>query len=258
MQVATHFFSGFGKISDGGLRQVEAKSAQADWERQKENGNFGYNESFRCIFAALVMEIKERILNHAQKLFLRNGIKSVSMDDIAADMAMSKKTLYKWFENKDQIVMAGITNHLGNVQGDCAVVAGKATNAVEEMLLLSKWADEQFSNIHPSIFNDMKKYHPAAWELFKSHKNTFILAQITQNLRRGMAEGLFRADLDVEVLARLNLAQIELAFDSELYPAAQFSPMRVNQVFDEHFLLGVATLKGHKLINQYRQITEAE
>jgi hypothetical protein len=49
-----------------------------------------------------------------------------------------------------------------------------------------------------------------------------------------------------------------MAFDSELFPATQFSPMRVNQVFDEHFLLGVATLKGHKLINQYRQITEAE
>ena len=204
------------------------------------------------------MEIKDRILNHAQKLFLRNGIKSVSMDDIAADMAMSKKTLYKWFENKDQIVLAGITNHLGNVQGDCAVVAGHAADAIEEMLLLSKWADEQFSNIHPSIFNDMKKYHPTAWEMFRTHKNTFILAQITQNLRRGMAEGLFRADLDVEVLARLNLAQIEMAFDSELFPATQFSPMRVNQVFDEHFLLGVATLKGHKLINQYRQITEAE
>ncbi|MDB5269539.1 MAG: TetR family transcriptional regulator [Hymenobacter sp.] len=240
------------------MRQAEAKSARTGWERQKENGNFEYNESFRCIFAALVMEIKDRILNHAQKLFLRNGIKSVSMDDIAADMAMSKKTLYKWFENKDQIVMAGITQHLNGVQGDCAVVAGKAADAVEEMLLISKWADEQFADIHPSIFNDMKKYHPAAWELFRSHKNTFILAQITENLRRGMAEGLFRPDLDVEVLARLSLAQIELAFDPELYPPAQFSPMRVNQVFDEHFLLGVATLKGHKLINQYRHITEAE
>jgi AcrR family transcriptional regulator len=241
-----------------GVRQVKAKSARAGWERQKENGNFGHVKSFRCIFAALVMEIKDRILQRAQQLFMRNGIKSVSMDDIAADMGMSKKTLYKWFENKDQIVMAGITNHLNGVQGDCAVVAGRATNAVEEMLMLSKWADEQFANVHPSIFNDMKKYHPTAWEMFRAHKNTFILAQIVQNLRRGMAEGLFRPDLDVDVLARLSLAQIELAFDSELYPAAQFSPMRVNRVFDEHFLLGVATLKGHKLINQYRQITEAE
>jgi AcrR family transcriptional regulator len=258
MQAVAYFFSGIDKVFRAGARQVEAESAPAGRERQKENGNFGYNESFRSIFAALVMEIKNRILNHAQQLFMRNGIKSVSMDDIATDMAMSKKTLYKWFENKDQIVLAVISQHLTGVQGDCAVVASKAADAVEEMLLLSKWADEQFADVHPSIFNDMKKYHPTAWELFKSHKNSFILDQITQNLRRGMAEGLFRADLDVEVLARLNLAQIEMAFDSELYPAAQFSPVRVNRVFDEHFLLGVATLKGHKLINQYRHITEAE
>ncbi len=204
------------------------------------------------------MEIKDRILNHAQRLFMRNGIKSVSMDDIAADMGMSKKTLYKWFENKDQIVLGTMTRHLNTAEGQCSMVAGNAANAVEEMLNVSQWADEQFSGIHPSIFHDLKKYHPAAWDLFGAHKNTFILEQIIKNLRRGMAEGLFRPDLDVEVLARLSLAQIELAFDPVLYPPAQFAPVRVNRVFDEHFLLGVATLKGHKLINEFRHITEEE
>ena len=204
------------------------------------------------------MEIKDRILQHAQTLFMRNGIKSVSMDDIAADMAMSKKTLYKWFENKDQIVLGVMSQHLDKAQSECASVAGQATNAVEEMLNISQWADQQFGGIHPSIFHDLKKYHPTAWGLFGAHKNTFILSQISQNLRRGMAEGLFRPDLDVEVLARLSLAQIELAFDQELYPPAQFEPVRVNRIFDEHFLLGVATLKGHKLINDYRHVTEAE
>ena len=204
------------------------------------------------------MEIKDRILNHARALFMRNGIKSVSMDDIAADLAMSKKTLYKTFINKDEIVQAVMSTHLSKVQGECTQVAGRATNAVEEMLNISQWADQQFNNIHPSIFHDLKKYHPAAWELFVAHKGTFILDQITQNLRRGMAEGLFRPDLDVEVLSRLSLAQIELAFDPALYPPEQFGLARVNRVFDEHFLLGVATLKGHKLINDYRHITETE
>ncbi|QKG54786.1 TetR/AcrR family transcriptional regulator [Hymenobacter sp. BRD67] len=204
------------------------------------------------------METKDRILHQAAALFMRNGIKSVSMDDIAAELAMSKKTLYKTFTNKDEIVLAVMSTHLAKVQGECASIAAPAANAVEEMLNLSHWADQQFSNIHPSIFYDLRKYHPDAWVLFVAHKNTFILNQITQNLRRGMAEGLYRPDLDVEVLARLNLAQIELAFDPVLYPPAQFGPDRVNRVFDEHFLLGVATLKGHKLINEYRRITEEE
>ena len=216
------------------------------------------NKSFLRIFAALRMEPKARILNHAVVLFLRNGIKIVSTDNIAADLAMSKKTLYKTFANKDEIVSAVITRHLSKAQSECTSVAGHATNAVAQMLDIAQWADQQFTGIHPSIFYDLKKYHPAAWALFAAHKNTFVLDQIVQNLRWGMAEGLFRPDLDVEVLARLNLARIELTFDPALYPPTQFTLKRINRVLDEHFLLGVATLKGHKLINEYRRIQEAE
>jgi AcrR family transcriptional regulator len=204
------------------------------------------------------METKDRILTRASALFLRNGIKSVSMDDIAADLGMSKKTLYKTFASKDEIVLAVMTTHLCQAQSECTRVASIAANAVEEMLNLSAWADKEFSNVHPSIFYDLKKYHPEAWVLFAKHKSAFILDQISNNLRRGIAEGLFRADLDVDVLARLNLVQIELAFDPETYPPSKFSPLRVNKVFDEHFLLGVATLKGHRLFNKYQHITEEE
>ena len=204
------------------------------------------------------METKDRILTHASALFLRNGIKSVSMDDIAADLGMSKKTLYKTFTNKDEIVLGVMSNHLCQAQGECARVADGATDAVQEMLTISAWADQQFANIHPSIFYDLRKYYPTAWALFRAHKSGFILEQITKNLRRGIAEGLFRADLDVEVLARLNLALIEMPFDAEVYPPTQFAPIRVNKVFDEHFLLGVATLKGHRLFNKYQHITEEE
>ena len=204
------------------------------------------------------METKARILAQAAALFMRNGIRSVSMDDIATDLGMSKKTLYKTFANKDEIVLEVMNNHLCQAQGECARVANSATDAVQEMLTISAWADQQFANIHPSIFHDLRKYYPAAWTLFRAHKSGFILEQITRNLRRGIAEGLFRADLDVEVLARLNLAQIELVFDAELYPPAEFAPTRVNKVCDEHFLLGVATLKGHRLFNHYQHITEEE
>ncbi|GAB3297087.1 TetR/AcrR family transcriptional regulator [Hymenobacter humi] len=204
------------------------------------------------------MEIKERILNHSATLFLRNGIKSVSMDDIATSMAMSKKTLYKWFENKDQIVLATMELHLDKVQGECASMAGHAATAVEEMMRITAWAEQQFSGMHPGIFYDLQKYYPAAWNLFAAHKNNFILAQISKNLERGMAEGLYRSDLDVDVLARMHLAQIDLMFNAELYPPGQFVPQRVSRVFDEHFLLGVASLKGHKLINEFRHVTEEE
>lgn len=83
------------------------------------------------------METKDRILTRASALFLRNGIKSVSMDDIATDLGMSKKTLYKTFTSKDDIVLAVMTTHLCQAQGECTRVASIAANAVEEMLNLS-------------------------------------------------------------------------------------------------------------------------
>lgn len=204
------------------------------------------------------MEIKDRILRHAASLFMQKGIKSVSMDDIAASMAMSKKTLYKWFANKDEMVHAVMQQHLTETQHDCEQVQEQATSAIDELFRMMDWMRRQFSEVHPSIFYDMQKFYPATWQLWVSHKHEYILTQIIDNLRRGIAEELYRPELDVEVLARLRLAQIELAFNADAYPPRQFEVQRLQQVILEHFMLGVATLKGHKLINSYRHVVEAD
>ena len=76
------------------------------------------------------------------------------------------------------------------------------------------------------------------------------------NLHRGVAEGLYRADLDADVLARLRLAQIELAFDAAVFPPQQFDLQRLQHIILEHFMLGVATLKGHQIINERRGVVD--
>jgi AcrR family transcriptional regulator len=204
------------------------------------------------------MEIKDRIIQAAATLFLRNGIRSVSMDDIATELAMSKKTLYKWFANKDQIVHAVMERHLTVRQGECEVMNQHVSSAIEELLIMLDWAKKQFGEVHPSIFYDLRKFYPISWQLWLSFKNKFIINQIETNLRRGIAEGLYRADLDVDVLARLRLAEIELGFDQELYPPHQFDSQRVQLVHAEHFMLGLVTLEGFKLIQNYRHLTATE
>lgn len=203
-------------------------------------------------------EIKNRILLAAVELFMRNGIRSVSMDDIAAQLGMSKKTLYKWFDNKDQIVLAVMQAHLAKEECDCEQAFATGANALEAMFNLMQWHKGMLSQIHPSIFHDLRKYYPQAWALFEEHKNTFILQKVVENIHRGMAEGLYRPDLDVDVLARLHLAEIELMFNGAVFPAKLFELQRINTVMIEHFLFGISTLQGHQLINQYRQATAAE
>ncbi len=218
-------------------------------------GNLKYILRFRRTFAH-VMELKDRILRTSQQLFMRNGIRSVSMDDIAAELAVSKKTLYKWYENKDQLVYAMMEQHLDTSRDDCAQVQQQASSAIDELFRMMSWMKQQVAEVHPSIFYDMQKFHPTSWQLWVAHKQHYILAQILDNLRRGMAEGLYRADLDADVLARLRLAQIEVVFDPTVFPPQQFDVQRIQHVIMEHFMLGVATLKGHQLINERRGIVE--
>ncbi|SDY42618.1 TetR/AcrR family transcriptional regulator [Hymenobacter psychrophilus] len=204
------------------------------------------------------MEIKDRIQHASLLLFTRNGIKGVSMDDIASHLGISKKTLYKWFDNKDELVSAVIGHHLNGVQGECETIAGAALNAVDEMVQIMDWAKRQMAQVNPTAIHDLRKYYPAAWQLFSTHKINYILAQIQANLRRGVTEGLYRADLDVEVLSRLRLAQIDVLFDQDIFPVVEFNQPRVQLACNEHFLLGMVTLKGHKLVNEYRHVTEEE
>ncbi|MCB2409415.1 TetR/AcrR family transcriptional regulator [Hymenobacter lucidus] len=204
------------------------------------------------------MEIKDRILVAAVELFMRNGIRSVSMDDIASQLAMSKKTLYKWFENKDQIVHGVMQKYLLSEEVECENVFATGSNAMEEMYNLMQWHKKTLSNVHPSIFFDLQKYHPQAWALFDEHKNTFILRKIIENLHRGISEGVYRADIDVDVIARIRLAEIEIIFDPKVFPAKSFDLQRIHTACVEHYLAGISSLKGHRLINEYRNVTEPE
>jgi len=204
------------------------------------------------------VEIKNKILAEACRLFCRRGIKSVSMDDIALQLAMSKKTLYKWFENKDELVQAVINLQLEANECGCDEMSKTATNAVDELLRIMIMNKKFFSELHPSLFFDLQKYHSGAWKLFNEHKNKFILTKVKHNIQRGMEEGLFRPDLDIEIMSRLRLAQIELVFNPDVFPPGQFDVGKVQLACLEHFMLGIATPEGHELINRYKKITEEE
>lgn len=202
--------------------------------------------------------IKEKMVAEAFALFCRNGIKSVSMDDIARHLCMSKKTIYKWFNTKDEVVYSALYTYLKSIEEECEAILSQSDNAIDALLNMMGLVRKIFSGLHPSIFHDLQKYHPDSWKLWQRYKNQFMLDLITRHLQRGIDEGLFRKDLDVEVMARLRLAQIELPFDGRIFPPHEFELKRVQLVSLEHFMLGIATLKGHKRINDYKHITDNE
>ncbi|MFC6997114.1 TetR/AcrR family transcriptional regulator [Rufibacter roseus] len=197
-------------------------------------------------------------MKEALTLFFKRGVKAVSMDDVAAHLGVSKKTIYKWFVNKDELVFESIQEYVQAMEQTCCGTIEGANNALEALFQILEMVRGLMREVHPSIFYDLQKYHAKAWQLWLDHKNGFFLQQTKENIQRGIEEKLFRQDVDVEIVSRLRLAEVELGFNSEVYPVAQFDLQQVQIALLEHFLFGIATIKGHKLINQYKQITEEE
>ena len=132
-----------------------------------------------------------------------------------------------------------------------ASVCQSAVNAIEELFAFSRFAGEQFSAIHPSIFFDLQKYHPEAWAHLNSFEEKTILEVTKKNLIRGKEEGLFRPDFNVDLIAQIYLAMVQNIFYNtpKLLVGLTLSDYYKN-MFDYH-IRGIASEDGMKLINKH-------
>lgn len=199
------------------------------------------------------MEAKDRILQKAHELFYRYGVRSVSMDDIAAPLGMSKKTLYQYYQDKEELVGAVFLTVMEQNRTHCIRDVDVAENAIHEIFLAFDRVQEMFATMNPSILYELQKYHPRVYDKFKKFKNEFLYNIIRANLERGVEEGLYREEIDIDVLTRFRLHSIMLAFNAEVFFADPTKMVHIEQQLLEHFLYGMATAKGTKLIQKYKQ-----
>jgi AcrR family transcriptional regulator len=198
------------------------------------------------------MEAKERILVKAHELFNRYGIRSVSMDDIAAQLGMSKKTLYQYYTDKDELVNEVFGGVMEGNKAQCTQCARQGENAIHEVFLSFDMMQEMLSRMNPSVLFDMQKYHPTAYKKFQEFRNGFLYKLIKSNLERGVKEELYRPEIDTDVLSRYRLFSILLSFDAEVFPGNKANLVYIEWQLLEHFLNGLATVKGHKQIQKYK------
>jgi AcrR family transcriptional regulator len=199
------------------------------------------------------MEVQERILDTAFGLFRQYGTRSITMDDIANRMGISKKTLYAHFADKDDMVVHAISRYLEIIRDACIHVKQKAGNAVEEMFGIMQMLDEKMRNMNPVVMLDLQKFHAKAYLAFQDYRNNSLCGSIRENLERGIAEGLYRQDLDIGILTQFRTASAMLCFQPEVFPGSAFEMSRVQWVLLENFLYGVASQEGYKLIEKYKQ-----
>lgn len=192
-----------------------------------------------------------RILDRVLPMFLREGVRSVTMDDVAASLKISKKTLYKHFANKRDLVALAVRRHCREERRRVEAVRRGSEDAIDEMLRIGRLVTEQLGALNPDLVADIRRFFPEAWKAFLDYKTGFVHRCLAENLRRGVAEGLYRPDLDTDLIARLYVGRMDLCFDAELFPPGTASPDRVFAEFLTWHIRGVASAQGvHVLENR--------
>jgi AcrR family transcriptional regulator len=200
------------------------------------------------------LNIKDKILKCAEELFMKYGVRSISMDDIARHLSVSKKTLYQHFADKEDIVTMTSQAHLERSTKEFESIKNAAKNAIEELASISLCLKRNMQNINPSLLFDLQKYHPRAWSVWLNHKNKFIRESVVRNLKQGIEEGHFRPEINPEIIASVRLELVQVAFDEEIFPREKFSLPEVQMQIFDHFVHGLVTEKGKKLYQKYKEV----
>jgi AcrR family transcriptional regulator len=199
------------------------------------------------------MDTQLKILQKAKELFMHMGIRSVSMDDIATQTGISKKTIYQYYVDKDELVDAVMKEEEESIHQDSKECLALSKNAVEEILLTLSRVYTRFSQMNPLVISDMERFHTKAHLRFQQMKYEHLYNVIQKNIKRGIKEGLYRKELNLEVITKYRLESIMIPFNLKVYPPSKFSLAEVTKELMEHFLIGLSTLKGHELIQQYKE-----
>lgn len=154
----------------------------------------------------------------------------------------------------DEIVGDIIVNN----RYECNADRDRAENAIHEIFLVMDMMAEMFTAMNPGILFDMQKYHPATFKKFLKHKNEFLYNVCRENLERGIQEELYRPDLAVDILCRYRVETMFIPFNPDFQQSLKYNLAKIEEEIIIHFLFGLVSLKGYKLVMKYWQQRETK
>lgn len=190
----------------------------------------------------------QQIIEQAGKIFMRLGVRSVNMDDIAQHLRISKKTLYQYVKDKNELVLRTVKFICDHHRSSICAIREKGLNAIDENFEIAKFIADQLGKMHPSIHFDLQKYHMEAWDLLQRTEKADILECVTANMQKGIDEGYYRDDLNIPIIARIYIARFDVTFDGVLFPSQEFNFDDVVWEMFRYHIRGIASEKGLKYL----------
>lgn len=197
------------------------------------------------------MDEKElNILQGALGVFMRLGIKSVNMDDVAGNLGISKKTLYKYVTDKDDLVNKITRLHCEMEDRAMDAICARGLNAIDESFEMTTFIMGLLRQIHPSVLFDLQKYHPESMKEMMLNRQEKIKECISRNLEKGIQEGHYRDDLVVEIVCKIYLTVVTTLFTESSYTDKGHSLPRVYLEMFRYHIRGIASEKGLQYLIQ--------
>jgi AcrR family transcriptional regulator len=186
----------------------------------------------------------ENILLKVRELYMKYGIKSITMDDIARELGISKKTLYQYVSDKDELVGKFIDNEISMRQVEICKCFRIGLNAIEELFEISIYLQKLMRDQNPATEYDLRKYYPHHYQKTVKARQEGMNNYILMNLKKGIREGLYREEMNIEIIAKLYQSRAENTHLNELFTAEEFSSTKLFVELLTYHVRGIATEKG--------------
>lgn len=195
--------------------------------------------------------MQEEILAQFKNLVFTRGIKAVSIDDLAREMKISKKTIYQHFEDKEDLVRKLLKKHLEEHKLIIEKIHEESEDVIQELLLIMQCSTHMLTQVNPVVFEDLKHYYRKAWNHFEEFKKEYVLGRIKKTLEKGQKQKLIRKNIPLDLMAHFRLKEIEFLMDYQFIRSFNMSIQEMQKNITEYFILGVGTPEGIKKMYEY-------
>ncbi|MCC8146114.1 MAG: TetR/AcrR family transcriptional regulator [Bacteroidales bacterium] len=195
------------------------------------------------------MDLKERIIKEASNLFFKNGIRSVTMSDIANHMGISKRTLYEVFKDKEHLLEESINAHMHTADEEIEKIVSGSENVIDTMMRIYAKHLNDVHNVNKSVIHDLKKYHPRLYQKIENKQGDGIKTLIPL-FQRGVEQKLIRDNINFEICIWLIKSQFRTLMEGDYIPTDKFPINQFVRAIILNFTRGIATTKGNEVIDE--------
>lgn len=195
--------------------------------------------------------MRERIAASAAILFDQFPVKSVTMSDIAEGTGISKRTLYEWYADKNELVKEVYLPRLAKARREYETILQLSGDAIDEVVRCWKMISELMANLRGNTLHDLRKYHPDIYDQYQIFKNGFLLRMITRNIERGKKEGLYRKNINTEIIARHQISTFGATQNAIVNELSEWPGERIDEELMIQYLGGIASAEGIRRIELY-------